>query len=98
MKEDYTCELCRRVGVSRITEHHLTPREVGGSNMPVALLCEACHKQIHALYTNKELAIRLNTIELLESDEKIKKYLKYARKHCPSKRMIIKKSRAVRRK
>lgn len=98
MNDYSTCELCRRDGITKVTEHHLTPREVGGKHKPTAWLCEDCHKQIHALYTNKELAIRLNTIELLESDEKIKKYLKYARKHCPSKRMIIKKSRAVRRK
>lgn len=98
MKEEYTCELCRRVGVPKITEHHLIPREVGGANMPTAWLCEACHKQIHALYSNKELAIRLNTIKLLENDESISKYLRYIRKQPATKNITIKKSRALRRK
>lgn len=98
MEEEYTCELCRRVGIPKITEHHLTPREVGGASMPVALLCEACHKQIHALYTNKELAMRLNTIQSLEHDERISKYLRYIRKQPPTKSVTIKKSRALRRK
>lgn len=90
---EYTCELCKRVGVPKVTEHHLIPREEGGKDMPTVWLCESCHKQIHALYTNKELAIRLNTIEELENDEKIYKYLKYVRKQPPSKNVPIKKSR-----
>lgn len=98
MKEEYICELCRRIGIPKITEHHLIPREVGGANMPVAYLCEACHKQIHALYTNKELAMRLNTIQSLENDEQISKYLRYIRKQPATKNITIKKSRALRRK
>lgn len=98
MKEGYICELCKREDIPKITEHHLTPREVGGANMPVAYLCEACHKQIHALYTNKELAMRLNTIDLLESDDKISKYLRYIKKQPSTKNITIKKSRALRRK
>lgn len=98
MFEEYTCELCRRSGVLGVTEHHLIPREFGGAKMQVAWLCSDCHKQIHALYTNRELAMRLNTLEKLESDEKISKYLRYIRKQPPTKRTPIKKSREVRRK
>ena len=98
MSDIYTCELCRRSGVSTVTEHHLTPREEGGSNMPTAWLCTNCHKQIHALYTNKELAIRLNTIEALENDEKISKYIKYIKKQPASKTVKVKKSKEIRKK
>lgn len=98
MFEEYTCELYRRAGVPNITEHHLTPREVGGVNMPVAWLCSDCHRQIHALYTNRELAMRLNTLKDLEADDKIQKYLKYIKKQPPSKIAPIKKSREVRKK
>ncbi len=80
------CELCQRQQVET-TVHHLTPREEGGSKLPTANLCIPCHKQIHALYTNKELAVRLNTIELLRDDEKIKKYVKWIRKQ-PSKTLV----------
>ena len=97
MKE-YICELCKREGIIKITEHHLVPREVGGRKLPVALLCQDCHKQIHALYTNKELAMRLNTIEALEKDERVARYLRYIKNQPPTKNITIKKSRAVRKK
>ena len=58
----HICQLCKREGIIKITEHHLVPKQVGGAKLPVALLCQDCHKQIHALYTNKELAMRLNTL------------------------------------
>jgi 5-methylcytosine-specific restriction enzyme A len=73
------CELCEREGVE-ITEHHLIPREEGGGKLAKANLCIPCHKQIHALYTNKELAARLNTIQDLKSDEKISKFISWVRK------------------
>lgn len=95
--EEYICELCRRQGVPKLTEHHLIPREEGGKDMQTAWLCEDCHRQIHALFTNKELAVRLNTLELLENDEKIERYLKYIRKQAPTKKAKIKKSRERRR-
>lgn len=96
--KDYICELCKREGIMKITEHHLVPKEVGGGKLPVALLCQDCHKQIHALYTNKELAMRLNTIAALEKDERVSRYLKYIKNQPTTKNITIKKSRAVRKK
>ena len=98
MIDSYICELCRREGVSKLTEHHLIPREQGGRNKATVWLCEDCHKQIHALYTNRELAFRLNTLERLENDEKIRKYLRDIRKHPPTQKVSIKKSRESRKK
>ena len=89
--KDYICELCKREGIIKITEHHLVPKEVGGGKLPVALLCQDCHKQIHALYTNKELAMRLK-------DERVARYLRYIKNQPPNKNITIKKSRAVRKK
>ena len=97
MKE-YICELCKREGIIKITEHHLIPKEVGGAKLPVALLCQDCHKQIHALYTNKGLAMRLNTLQALEKDERVARYLRYIKNQPPNKNITIKKSRAVRKK
>ncbi len=91
------CDLCNRQGV-RLTEHHLIPREMGGKNSETALLCTTCHKQIHALYTNKELAFLLNTLERLKDDEKIIKYLKWVEKQSPTTEFTIKKSKHVRKK
>ncbi|AZV59681.1 HNH endonuclease [Peribacillus frigoritolerans] len=82
-----TCELCDRDGVE-LTVHHLTPREVGGSHLP-----KSCHKQIHALYSNRELAIRLNTVLLLKDDEALKKYLKWIKKQPVTRAVRIRKSK-----
>ena len=94
----HICQLCKREGIIKITEHHLVPKQVGGAKLPVALLCQDCHKQIHALYTNKELAMRLNTLQALEKDERVARYLRYIKKQHPTKSITIKKSRALRRK
>lgn len=94
----HICQLCKREGIIKITEHHLVPKQVGGAKLPVALLCQDCHKQIHALYTNKELAMRLNTLQALEKDERVARYLRYIKNQPPNKNITIKKSRAVRKK
>lgn len=87
-----TCELCGRSPVDT-TVHHLIPREEGGSHGPTAALCRTCHKQIHALYSNKELAIRLYTIKLLQEDEKINKYIKWVRKQPSETILRVRKSK-----
>ena len=78
-------------------KHHLLPREEGGNEEHISYICSDCHRQIHALYTNKELAIRLDSIDKLKNDEKIHKYLKFIKKQPASKIATIKKSRNVRR-
>ncbi|WP_083446352.1 HNH endonuclease [Priestia koreensis] len=92
-----TCALCGREEVET-TVHHLTPKEKGGTFEPTADLCIPCHKQIHALYTNEELAVRLNTIEDLRKDPKIWAFVKWIRKQPSSKVPRIKKSNERRRK
>ncbi len=89
------CQLCEREGVET-TIHHLTPREEGGSFLPTANLCIPCHKQIHAIYSNKELANRLMTLERLKDDEEIKKFLKWIKKQPPE--VLIKTKKAKNRK
>ncbi|OCA84319.1 hypothetical protein A8F94_16545 [Bacillus sp. FJAT-27225] len=85
------CELCLREDVETTT-HHLTPREMGGTFLPTANLCKPCHKQIHALYSNEELAFRLNTIERLKDDPQIGKFLKWIRKQPSGKLPRVSKS------
>ena len=43
-------------------------------------LCIPCHKQIHALYTNEEIAARLTTIPQLKEDPQLLRFLKWIRK------------------
>ena len=87
-----TCELCDRDEIE-LTIHHLTPREFGGSHLPIAYLCKSCHKQIHALYSNRELTIRLNTVLWLKDDEALKKYLKWIKKQPVTRAVRIRKSK-----
>ena len=85
------CELCERGNVE-ITIHHLTPKEMGGTFMPTSTLCIPCHKQIHALYTNEQLAESLYTIEALREEEKMAAFLKWIRKQPASRLPVIRKS------
>ena len=86
------CELCGRENVE-ITIHHLLPKEMGGTFGPSANLCIPCHKQIHALYKNEEIASRLTTLSELRKDEKLVRFIKWIRKQPPTKIMKIKKSK-----
>lgn len=90
-REIGTCELCEREWVE-ITVHHLTPKEMGGTFLPTANLCIPCHKQIHALYTNEELSIRLNTVLLLKDDPKISSFIKWIKKQPSTKIPLTRKS------
>ena len=75
--EPAVCPLCRREAPrAGLTRHHLTPRAAGGARLPTADLCRTCHRQLHALYTNAELAA-LNSIERLRADERLAPYLRW---------------------
>ncbi|MBH0228741.1 HNH endonuclease [Halobacillus yeomjeoni] len=86
-----TCELCSRSPVVT-TEHHLVPRQFGGVNGPTIMLCDACHRQIHALFTNEELAAFYHSVERLRDHPDMKKYLKWVQKQDPEKKITIRKS------
>lgn len=91
------CELCGRKEVET-TVHHLLPKEMGGTFGETADLCIPCHKQIHALYTNQEIASRLTTLKELREDEKLSSFIKWIRKQPSTKMMKIRKSKGRRRK
>ena len=86
------CELCERSDI-KLTKHHLIPREEGGTEKDIVMICSDCHRQIHASYSNQELALRLVSIEALKSDEKLKKFIRFIKKQPASKRISIAKSR-----
>ena len=78
-EEPLVCELCLREPV-RFTEHHLVPRSRGGKHGPRALLCPTCHRQLHAMFSEKTLVNELNSVELLRSDPQFAGYLNWASK------------------
>ena len=95
MAQNHICELCNR-SVSTLTKHHLIPLEKGGKKFETLSLCPTCHKQIHALFTNRELATHFHTLESLKRDQKIIKYLKFIENIPADSHVNIKKSRRVR--
>jgi len=96
-ENDLECELCKRKGVDT-TVHHLLPKEMGGTFGQTAKLCIPCHKQIHALYTNEEIAQRLSSIEQLRNDEQLSRFINWLQKQPATKIMKIKKSNERKRK
>ncbi len=83
--EPDACELCGRA--EALTKHHLIPRAL--HNKPryrkrysreerltaIVWLCRPCHKHIHRLYGERELADRLNTLTALQCDEAIRTFV-----------------------
>ena len=43
-------------------------------------LCTQCHRYIHSTFSEKELGRKYNTLEALLADEKIAKYVAWAKK------------------
>lgn len=95
MAQNHICELCNR-SVSIITKHHLIPLQKGGKKFETLSLCPTCHTQIHALFTNRELATHYHTLESLKGDTKIIKFLRFLENVPATSHVEIKKSRHVR--
>ena len=91
------CELCERSEI-KLTKHHIIPKEEGGTEKDIVMICSDCHRQIHALYSNQELALRLFSIEALKNDEKLKKFIRFIKKQPATKRAVVTKSRDRKRK
>jgi 5-methylcytosine-specific restriction endonuclease McrA len=78
------CALCRRrVPPDLVTLHHLKPRERGGKAEHRTPLCKPCHKQLHAVFSNKELEQRYDSIEALRSAPQLAAFLKWIGKQKP---------------
>ncbi|AFZ68890.1 HNH endonuclease [Deinococcus peraridilitoris] len=78
------CQLCER-DVPKLTVHHLVPRSQGrrGEALPTLLICLACHRQLHVLFSNEELARSLNTRDKRVSHPAMERFLKWVRKQSP---------------
>jgi len=84
------CEACQREVIT--TEHHLIPRsqhkrgvvcrQFSKQEMRTrkAMLCLPCHRQVHRLFTERELALQYNTIESLVNTDSMQTFLGWIRK------------------
>lgn len=95
-RSDPECPLCGRA-VARLTKHHLVPRTRGGRDGPTARICADCHDAIHELFSNKELAERLATLEALRAEERFARHLRWLSRQRPDRRFPTRRARPQRR-
>jgi hypothetical protein len=88
-KHDF-CALCDRLQV--LTFHHLIPRATHNKQWCKRLftkeqqlhqgimICQMCHSTLHNFFDEKTLAKLLHSKELICSNEKMQRYLYWARK------------------
>jgi 5-methylcytosine-specific restriction protein A len=82
--ETGTCRLCeRQVPLHLITQHHLKPRQKGGKPEHRTPLCKPCHKQLHATFSNTELARLYDSIDALRGVPTLQPFLTWIRKQKP---------------
>lgn len=90
------CPICRHeYPASALTKHHLVPKSRKG-NVTVPL-CRPCHRQIHALYTEKELEENFGTLEALLEAEALQPWIRWIRKRKPTTHIKTKTSKRKRR-
>jgi hypothetical protein len=73
------CPLCDRpIPPSQQDKHHLVPRLKGGKETQV--LHRICHRQIHALFSEAELAQHYATAKALLTHPEIQKFVVWVKK------------------
>ncbi len=86
------CELCERM-MEQLTAHHLTPRQKTKRKKvapgPTIQICSACHRQLHALFNNSQLAKELNSIDKLKSYPDMANFLTWVKKQDPDRRINV---------
>lgn len=74
--EENICQLCMRpIPKSQQDAHHLIPKSRGG--VDTVILHRLCHRQIHALLTENQLARNYSTLEALRSHSEIAKFIEW---------------------
>ncbi len=77
-KVEDVCTLCGRPIPSHQKDaHHLIPKSHGGSL--TVDLHRICHRQIHALFTETELARQFSTVEQLKQQDEMRHFLKWVK-------------------
>jgi|SRR5690349_21314220 len=78
-----TCPLCKRPLAEPMNRHHLLPMSRGGRGTPTLIMHKICHSKIHAVLSEKELERYYHTIERLQEQEEIAKFIKWVSKKPP---------------
>lgn len=99
MSESEKCELCG--SNEKLTKHHLVPKlkckgKLAGikeNSSNIIMICDMCHRTIHAYFNENELRDNLNSVEKLIENEKFELYLDWRKKHMKFKSKSTKLSR-----
>lgn len=97
------CALCERM-VSALTRHHLIPRTLHqrprirkmtsrDQRLAVILLCRPCHKQIHAVLSEVELARDYANREALAAHPEIARFVEWVRRQPATMDIAVRKAR-----
>ena len=90
---DAVCPLCERpIPVRQQDAHHLVPKSHGG--VETVVLHRICHRQIHALLTEAELARHYPSVQALKAQTEMARFLKWVQ---PNPDDFFEKSRKSRR-
>jgi 5-methylcytosine-specific restriction endonuclease McrA len=77
-EQDPLCPLCGRpIPAAQRDAHHLVPRSRGGTRTEV--MHRICHRQVHALFTETELARDYGTVEALLSHPDVARFVAWVR-------------------
>lgn len=78
--QQQTCPICDRplVPGPSVDAHHWVPKSEGGTE--TAVLHRVCHRMLHRLFTERELATLYDTPERLRDHPDVAKFIKWVRK------------------
>jgi len=77
-EEECICPICDRpIPDSQKDAHHLIPKSKGGKT--TEYLHRICHRQIHALFTETELAMQFNTASALQQPPEMVKFIQWVK-------------------
>ena len=72
------CALCDRSIPRALRDaHHLIPKSKGG--VSTVMMHRACHKQIHALFTETELARQYSTVQALKAHPEMERFINWVK-------------------
>lgn len=75
---DPLCPVCgRSIPPSQRDAHHLVPKSRGGRE--TAWLHRICHRQLHALFSEGELASRYNHVEALLAQPEVQRFAQWVK-------------------
>lgn len=74
------CPLCARELAEPISRHHLIPLSKGGKDTATIAMHKICQNKIHAVFTETELKNYYFTVERIQENEEIQKFIKWVKK------------------